>query len=330
MKKLKQNKKLVMVTSIALAFIMILSATFAWFTASDSVDNKFKTGGIPTDSVKIWEIFEEPEEWKPGQDIQKDVGVANLGNEPVFVRASFNEFIQKLENEGTELKITGYDKVAEKQEGDIAVPVISMEGKADWKLVDGTDYTVTGLSADDKLYVREVKSKEKTQIFYSAATKDNGSIKATFTLGDDNKSITATDVKYQYYTQAAEIKGNWTELPFVAADKTGISKIENLIELSYHTGNMTTTLTNSQKWFYNDKDGWFYYLDTVKGGEITPFFLASVKLKEEADNTYQFLDYKLTVKTEGVQGTAEALSSWGITETTNKELYDALAAGITK
>lgn len=326
MKNLKKNKKFVMGASIALALVMVLSATFAWFTAQDSVDNKFKTGGIPTDSVKVWEIFKKPDEWKPGQKVQKDVGVANLGKEPIFVRASFKEAIEKLEADGKQLAVTSLPAISEDAKY-IPVPVTDMSGNPDWKLATDAGYTVTGLSAGDKVYVREVKSDTKTEIFYSAISSQKGGIKADFEL--NNNEIKATNVAYKYYTKSAVVDGSWIEAPFVAKDKTEVSKIDKYIELAYHDGNMAAT-PQASKWFYNEADGWFYYADTVKGGAITPFFLGSVTLNGEADNTYQYLDYKLTVMTEGIQGTKEALSTWGITETTNKELYDAMTANLTK
>ena len=326
MKNLRKNKKFVMGASIALAFIMVLSATFAWFTAQDSVENKFKTGGIPTDSVKVWEIFKEPEEWKPGQKVQKDVGVANLGKEPVFVRASFKEVIEKLTADGKQLAINYSDTLINDAKS-IVVPVNDMSKNPDWKLADAAGYTVTGLAADDKLYVREVESNGVKEIFYSVISSQNGAIKADFKLED--KAITATNVKYQYYTKADAVLGNWTEAPFVAKDKVETSKVEPLIDLAYHAGNMATT-PETGKWFYNEADGWFYFVDAVKGGAITPFFLGSVTLNDKADNTFQYLDYKLTVMTEGIQGSKEALSAWGITEASNKVLYDAMTANLTK
>lgn len=326
MRKLRKNKKFVMGSSIALALIMILSATFAWFTAQDSAENRFKTGGIPTDSVKVWEIFKEPEEWKPGQKVQKDVGVANLGKEPIFVRASFNEAIEKLKANGEQLAITTSETIIEDTKS-IAVPVTDMSKNTDWKLATDAGYTVSGLKDGDKLYVKEVVSDKSTKVFYSAVSSQNGAIQATFELKD--KAITAKDAKYQYYTKEDVVKATWTEAEFVATDKTNTSKIDKMVKLGYHDGNIDQTIKNG-KWFYNEKDGWFYYADTVKGGEITPFFLGSVTLDGEANNTYQYLDYRLTVKTEGIQGTAEALATWGITEQSNKPLYDAMVAGLTK
>lgn len=325
MKKLLKNKKFVTVSSIGLAFIMILSATFAWFTAQDSVTNKFKTGGIPTDTVKVWEIFKEPEEWKPGEKVQKDVGVANLGKEAVFVRASFKEAIDKLKADGNQLKVELEDSL--QTTGFIPVPVNDMSTADGWALADVAGYSVDGLNADDKLYVKEITSDSKTEVLYSLVSSQNGAVQAAVEIKD--KDIKISNVKYKYYTKASLVEGDWTTGTFVGENNTGISKIDPKVILSYHTDNMSAVGTpEKDKWFYNKEDGWFYFAGAVKGGAITPFFLNSVTLDPSADNTYQFLDYKLTVVSEGIQGTPEALSAWGITKDSNEALFNLMSEAV--
>ena len=56
-------------------------------------------------------------------------------------------------------------------------------------------------------------------------------------------------------------------------------------------------LSNADKWFYNENDGYYYYLENLKAGQNTGKFLDSVKLIEDADmgkyvvkNYYQTAD----------------------------------------
>lgn len=327
MQKLRKNKKFVLGASIILTAVMILSATYAWFTANDSVDNEFKTGGIPTDSVKIWEIFEKPDEWKPGEEIQKDVGVTNLGKEAIFVRASFEETIKKLKSDGTNLNII--DATSKKDPSDdkfIPVPVTNMEGKADWKLAKDAGYTIKDLDASDKLYVRTLKEGDKEKIFYSAISSQGGAIKADFKLKD--KEIQAENVAYRYYEKDAIVTKDWIKTEFVKAGATNVAATDPLIKLAYHDNNMIATPESGEKWFYNEKDGWFYYMTPLQGGEISKFFLNSVTLDSTANNSYQYLDFKLTVKTEGIQGTGDALVAWDITKDSNPDLFTALTKNL--
>ncbi|MEG0255830.1 BsaA family SipW-dependent biofilm matrix protein [Vagococcus sp.] len=325
MKNLRKNKKFVMGSSIALALVMILAATFAWFTASDSAENKFKTGGIPSDSVKVWEIFKEPEDWKPGEKVDKKVGVANLGKEPVLVRATFTEVINKLKANGESLAINDSPTII-KDDNSIPVPVTSMAGKDGWGPASPT-YKVEGLPAGVDLLVKTVDGEKSKQIFYSAiSTEQKGAVKADFSFNEKTNTITAEHVSFRYYTLDTPIKDDWRKEILKTKDKIDFSKVDDFVKLAYDKTGFESSAPTADKWFYNENDGWFYFVGTVKGGEVTPFFLDSVTLDNKANNTYQFMSYKLTVHTEGLQSTKEALGQWDLDKPINKDLYDAIVA----
>ncbi|SHJ30976.1 BsaA family SipW-dependent biofilm matrix protein [Hespellia stercorisuis] len=57
-------------------------------------------------------------------------------------------------------------------------------------------------------------------------------------------------------------------------------------------------LINSSDWFYNESDGYYYYLKPVKAGENTGKFLDSVTLLENADmGVYSTVKYYTTAET---------------------------------
>lgn len=329
MKKLRKNKKFVMGASVALTALMLAAATFAWFTASDSVNNEFSTGGIPKDSVKIWEIFEKPEEWKPGQEVNKDVGIANLGTEAVFVRASFKETITKMKANGADLAVVQLDAPSTDAKY-VAIPTTDYSTAEGWEEASTKGYTVNpALPAGVKLYMKDVtdttNSTAKQKWAYAAVYTDtdgkNSLVSGDFVLTDT--TIAASNVKFEYYEKDAVKSFDWTALPTDPAKVTTVSGADALISLKYHD-NMATTPT-ANKWFFNAADGWFYYVGPVEGGTTTPYFLDSVTLDKTADNTYQYLDYSLVVNSQGIQATADALTDWKI-DSTNPTLYNALTA----
>lgn len=83
-KKQSSKQKKVLVASILLAATITVGSTFAWFTSKDEVTNRLSASAEY--SVAIAESFQPPENWVPGQEINKDVSAVNTGNVDAFVR----------------------------------------------------------------------------------------------------------------------------------------------------------------------------------------------------------------------------------------------------
>ena len=64
--------------------ILFARQTFAWFTSKDEVTNRLSANAAY--DVSIAEDFQPPEDWIPGQTINKDVSAVNTGNVDAFVR----------------------------------------------------------------------------------------------------------------------------------------------------------------------------------------------------------------------------------------------------
>lgn len=79
-----------LIALVALLFVGVVGVTFAYFTETETFQNIFKItdGGYGTD---IYEEFESPTDWLPGQEISKKVYVNNTGDIPVVVRVSYDE-----------------------------------------------------------------------------------------------------------------------------------------------------------------------------------------------------------------------------------------------
>lgn len=84
--------------------ISVVGGTFAWFTASDSVVNKFSTGSVPPgdpdDGVKVQEEF-KPEDGAnitPGAVVNKDVQAKSTASYDQFIRVSFEKVWKDIED----------------------------------------------------------------------------------------------------------------------------------------------------------------------------------------------------------------------------------------
>ena len=85
----KKNKKTArqkrtLVLALLVAATIAAGSTFAWFTSKDEVTNRLSASAKY--DVAISENFQPPEEWVPGQEINKDAGATNTGNVDAFVR----------------------------------------------------------------------------------------------------------------------------------------------------------------------------------------------------------------------------------------------------
>ena len=72
-------------TFIILAVVLVTLSTFAWFTTSDSMQNKFKSGN-PLFDVALVDDFTSPNELTPETEINKVVAAKNTETIDAFVR----------------------------------------------------------------------------------------------------------------------------------------------------------------------------------------------------------------------------------------------------
>ena len=81
----KTNKeKRVLISALCVAAVMIAGSTFAWFTSKDEVTNRLSASAEY--NVAVAETFQPPENWVPGQEINKDAAAVNTGNVDAFAR----------------------------------------------------------------------------------------------------------------------------------------------------------------------------------------------------------------------------------------------------
>ena len=78
-----KRRRRVLGASCILAALIIAGSSFAWFTSKDEVNNRLSANADY--GVSIVESFAPPENWLPGQEVNKDVYAVNTGNVAAFV-----------------------------------------------------------------------------------------------------------------------------------------------------------------------------------------------------------------------------------------------------
>lgn len=81
------------------------------------------------------------------------------------------------------------------------------------------------------------------------------------------------------------------------------------------------------QWFYNEADGYFYYLKKLGTGKTTEQLLKSLTLDNKANEAYINMTYDLIVKSDAVIADADAVSEvWGVTSTSDlgKQLTNSI------
>ena len=351
---MKNKKILVLAASLTLAVVMVLTGTFAWFTTNDSVVNKLKTTDAPS-GAQIVEVFTPPTDWKPGQSIIKEVGVVNTGDAPVLTRIHFEEVLKLINPAAAEADIFNAaaetaGKLPQLFKKDLYVaangwyPVTTVADTTN--LGDGTSglklsaAVPTGVKVFAKMTKTGSAATNNLQIAYAFATYAEitagtyaGQAQHTNAAYDfDSSTLTLTvrgagapadPIAFMTYSGKTTFNADWaTDLPTatglsVAENKAKLvptAGIANYIELNYSAALVTTGAAST--WFYNDADGYFYYIGMVNPGTATANLLNSLTLNSAAGNEYANMDFDLVVKMDAIQNTKDAaMSVWGMTAT---------------
>lgn len=95
------KKKILAITlCVAMLAIMLVSGTLAYFTDEAEKENVFTVGNVDIELEE--ENWEDVEDTYPGQKLDKDPTVENVGNNPCFVRVMVTGLDQFVEEFGEE------------------------------------------------------------------------------------------------------------------------------------------------------------------------------------------------------------------------------------
>jgi hypothetical protein len=336
---MKTRRTIAVCTAGVLAVIMLVSASFAWFTSKDSVKNHLETARITDGSASIVEVFTPPTEWIPGQSVTKQVSVANNGTGDVLVRVSFEELLRRLklpaEASGAPLDVSS-DDIPQLFN---AAPYLENP----WAAADST-LTVTGLPSGVTVKTQAVTEGGKTSYAFVALYKiPSGTYadqyqRVTADYAVDGTELTVSNVKYWAFSGMTEEKAAWADFenprtsaipttPRREAAAIGSALTGEAIRLSYiDTDSVKAAEPAAGKWWYNPADGFFYYIGKLASGAITNPLLDKLTLDGSADDSYSGMEFDLFVNMEAIQNTREAitaLNGWNLTGQT--ALIDALS-----
>ena len=339
---MRSKKKLTLVASLTLAVLLVISGTFAWFTAQDSVINKLKTTDSPA-GAEIVEVFTPVDDWKPGQTVAKEVGVVNTGESPVLTRIHFEEILKLMKPAAAEVSVFN-DTMADAGK----LPVLfdagayynSTAGINGWYVVTTTANTANlgGLKlaaaapADVVVLAKmattgDVSSNNlRTAYNFTAfAVIPAGTdyearyqkIEVEFNFDKAEKELDLANIGYMTYGGKYEFDANWPnakpfEADIVKSVTEGLAAATlypdingSYIQLNY--GAAVNDTLDTGTWFYNEADGYFYYIGKLMPGTATANLLSSLTLNAAAGNAYANMDFDLIVNMDAIQNTQDAV-----------------------
>ena len=202
-----KNKK-TLFSLLILFFIIAIGATIAYFQSTASFENEFNYGVY---DVYSSEVFESPDNWKPGEEIPKTITTKNDGTIDAAVRVSYTEKWE--DSEGNDIT----DQI------DSDTAIINFDNQDEWVNIDNYYY-----------YIFALEPGEVTSSFIKSVTL-NSNLNDVVCSGDGNTktceafnpalgakyilTITKETAQYDRYYDI------WSEAPL----------IEKLSSLSFET-----------------------------------------------------------------------------------------------
>ncbi len=322
---MKKNKKLMGGLAVAMSLVLIASASFAWFTSKDEKVNHFETKQITDGSVTLVEIFTPPTDWKPGQEVIKNVSAANVSESDALVRISFEEILKKLSNNGKVVTDT-----APGHAGYLPVHV-GIDAYTGWTKLTATDINGS-LPGGVVIYRNGGTDPASGKTVYSYFTYydlgDGSYQKLTATIKPNGNKVDVTDILYYYFEGKTTYQADWAGINvkvtapvvhplntvFNFPTKTAPLATDSKIKLKFDA--LTETMTNNN-WWYNQADGYFYYIGKLVPGQISEKLLDTVTLDGSADNAYALMELDMVVLLEAIQNTPAAMTAtdgWALTD----------------
>ncbi len=343
----KNNRKKWIAAATALAAVGVLVGTFAWFTSNDQTVNKFE-GGVAGNDVEVVETFTPPTDWKPGQTVEKKVGVLNSGTYDSFTRVSLSGKLTKLKDPNGKLTTDvsvlngkNADQVylytySGSLNGFTEIPSTSLkyttkDSNEVTTIKDGAPSFTVASGAYAGTYTLRVlvnADGQYTSYWNNPANNTKYYAKVGSYSKDGNTVILQTNPQFEYLdlTSDTPVTVDWLKTkPTVTVQDDGTATVTSNADenIQIHFVNLSKTPTTG-KWFYNDADGYFYYVGKLAPQETTELLIDSVTLNQNADNSYTKVKYDLTINADGIQARKGAPSSDQWVNGTNDTLSTAL------
>lgn len=319
MEKKTNKKKIVAIALTATLAVSALAASFAWLTDGDQVVNELKTDGRLDTSIV--ELFDPPSELSPGQNVQKEVSVANNGDVDAFVRVKLTEAIET--NVESAVATAGTSDALCYTDDEIAAYTITVDNG------DVVPSTITVKMNSEKGYIAYVTAtKQKVNLEGIAITYDdqgNAIATVTGTYGITYATLTTSTETGTTFTTATPITSltagqTFGGITLTAADVEVLSRYANSsvdnLYLTCLSDGTPIVLVLDEDWTSNFdyNDGYFYYKRILSVGATTENLLDSVVLLPQSTNDYANATYDITVDHESIQASVDAIKDvWGAT-----------------
>lgn len=307
----KKSKK-VLVASAILAAMIVASSSFAWFTSKDEVVNRLTAENKY--AVTVTEDFAPPENWIPGQVVDKKAGAINTGNIDAFVKLTLSN----------EMALTTYDTPEEFNAANVS------------KYVTLSDDEVKSLQAGGRLAckaganVAEADKRTGTGFVPTAgeaglyifervtAYNDDGSVKTLTYSGyyfdGTDKYYSLAEINHESDTFSATVQTKKTEkvTPTLSYDEANSKLVA-----THGDGDAKITINialDTANWTNNNKTE-FYYNKILPAGAETGDLVKSVEIDKTVKNAaYITMDYSLKVTADSVQVTQDAAKTTAVNE----------------
>lgn len=299
--KTKSKQKKVLVISVLLAALIVAGGTFAWFTSKDEVTNKLSASNDY--GVTITETFTPPEQWLPGEDVKKEVGVVNTGNIDAFVKLSLaNALDLTVMGDATATAPTAGTADAYVELKAAAVKSLQAGGELVYKA--GEDIT----TADKEAGTEFEPTTDGLYIFRRNVTQgepDTYEYAGYYRLGEKYYAVEPTSDSAANYPQ----KKTDSNLEPVF-DYTEVTATNPRVKATYDAGTPDDATDDIVIYINLDMTDWtyidgvFYYNKILASGAQSGNLVTSVVLSEDVQaDAYVDFDYYLTVTSDSVQVT---------------------------
>jgi hypothetical protein len=151
-------------------------------------------------------------------------------------------------------------------------------------------------------------------MYYPHTNGINQKMSADFKF--DNNVLTVSNVQYFYYSARVNTAKDWTVATQPLSTAVGTSALDSNIVFNYDSylgAAQGPYILNN--WYYNQADGYFYFMGKIEAGMNSTNLLKSIQLKDAVGNSYAMMEYNLIINMEAIQNTAAAItgaSGWGM------------------
>lgn len=322
---MSKKKIVTLITAVSLSVVIILTGTFAWFTSQDQIENKMKMDNF---DVVLTETFQKVP-ITPGLNIEKNVGVTNIGSATALARVKITEIFDPLVATGADNQPVEYYSttagapVASELDGspiNRATPVVISKTALDAMTAANSEWEAYKGTAIDDVTILQRKSSATDP---SAMVVDSYFAYVTDAIDgtDTHQVVTFKTIKDNAYVSAvpSQVALRYAWNGYVDATKpapadygvtdgktSGVTfdtkALSEFITVVFPAGTVSSDIDNidNATWFYNEDDSYFYYLKPLAAGETVSLFTGLEFLKE-ITNSFKGAGYELTPVMDAVQ-----------------------------